>query len=106
MRELRSLTLLRGGPVVRPGEMPIGRLDDTNINDKSAINWMLLADGHIQGFVIGLQTARFDYGTELPPVTEIIEQVGLHWDYLVDCDEHTAGQMLLPASPTWVRMRR
>lgn len=106
MRELRSLTLLRGGPVVRPGEMPIGRLDDTNINDKSAINWMLLADGHIQGFVIGLQTARFDYDTELPLVTEIIEQVGLRWDYLVDCDEHTAGQILLPASPTWVRMRR
>ena len=103
MRALRSITLLRGGPVVRPGEMPVGRLDDTNINDKSAINWIALAEGRIQGFLIGLQTARFDYETELPLVGQILEEAGIRWEYLVDCDEHTAGQLLLPAAPTWVR---
>ncbi|GAB4527251.1 MAG: hypothetical protein Fur0018_12810 [Anaerolineales bacterium] len=106
MRELRTLNLLRGGPVVRPAEIPIGRLDDTNINDKSAINWMALDGGRIQGFVIGLQTARFDYDVEIPLVTEILQQAGIRWEYLVDCDEHTAGQMLLPAAPTWVRVHR
>jgi len=97
------LTLLRGGPIVRPGEIPAGRVDDPNINDKSAINWMVLRGGKIQGFVTGLQTMRFEYAVEIPLVRALLEQVGMDWEYLVDCDEHTAGRLQLPASEGWIR---
>ncbi|GAB4406630.1 MAG: hypothetical protein OHK0052_27870 [Anaerolineales bacterium] len=100
---LRAVTLIRSGVIVFPGEIPISRVDDENINDKSAIHWMVVKDGRIQAFVIGLQTARFEYALEIPFVSRLLEEVGIAWDFLIDCDEHTAGQLLLPYATTWVR---
>lgn len=101
--KLRGITLIRSGVIVFPGEIPNSRIDDENINDKSAIHWMVVKDGHIQAFVIGLQTARFEYALEIPFVSRLLEEVGIAWDFLMDCDEHTAGQLLLPYAKTWVR---
>ncbi len=92
----RQVTLVRPGAIVREGEVPQGRTDDANLNGKSAINWVVLKDRRIHAFVIGTQTARFDYAQELKVVREVLQQAGVEYDYLVDCDEHTAGNLRIP----------
>jgi hypothetical protein len=95
--ELRQrLTLIRPGAIVRAGEVPQGRTDNDNLNGKSAINWLVLKDRKIQAFIIGTQTARFDYEQELKVVREVLQRASLEYDYLVDCDEHTAGKLRVP----------
>lgn len=100
---LRELTLIRPGSIVENSEVPQGRANINNPNGKSAINWVVVKGGQIQGFVIGLQTARFEYALELTLVRQMLRSSGMEYDYLIDCDEHTAGQLKVPWSADWVR---